>query len=264
MCDEGRYGYHHVHSDLTADRAASAARRAADAAGLVAAAVRENCTSELRQAGRVAAVLSPHLTVEEAYLLAKYIRGSRSQRGLSLGPVPVVGQDETFKNGFTIRAEKCPNRRGVEEVVKHFMRPRATFDDVLARSTQARSRALWVTGGYPRRLDRRRSWPTVGHGSRAGRAGPVRLAALARGDLSAARRGFAERDGLYVNHADRLQRVSWADSPAGRRAGRRQRVSGDCCNVRGLFNAREVLDEVAAEIPFFAVAADDVPGWASI
>ncbi len=42
------------------------------------------------------------------------------QAVLALGPVPVVGKDETFTNGFTIRAEKCPNRRGVEEVVRTF------------------------------------------------------------------------------------------------------------------------------------------------
>ncbi len=38
-----------------------------------------------------------------------------------MGPVPVVGDDETFKNGFTIRAEKCPNRRGVEKVLASFV-----------------------------------------------------------------------------------------------------------------------------------------------
>ena len=74
-----------------------------------------------RAAGRVAVVLSPHLTVEEAYLLAKYAARIDSQAAIVLGPVPVEGADETFKNGFTIRAEKCPNRRGVEAVVRHFM-----------------------------------------------------------------------------------------------------------------------------------------------
>ena len=68
----------------------------------------------------MAAVISPHLTVEEAYLLAKFIRGIDPQAVLALGPVPVVGEDERFQSGFTIRAEKCPNRRGVEEVVAHF------------------------------------------------------------------------------------------------------------------------------------------------
>ena len=49
---------------------------------------------------------------------------------LALGPVPVVGEDDTYPKDrrgrpvqpvkFTIRAEKCPNRRGVEEVLRHF------------------------------------------------------------------------------------------------------------------------------------------------
>ena len=37
-----------------------------------------------------------------------------------LGPVFSEKTDETFKNGFTISAEKIPNRRGAETVLKHF------------------------------------------------------------------------------------------------------------------------------------------------
>ena len=55
---------------------------------------------------------------------------------LALGPVPVRGEDQTFKpdqtkgrtgdtsfvvpRPFTIHAEKCPNRRGVEAILEHF------------------------------------------------------------------------------------------------------------------------------------------------
>ena len=41
----------------------------------------------LREAGRLAAVLSPHLTVEEAYLLAKLVRREASSDAC-LGGVP--------------------------------------------------------------------------------------------------------------------------------------------------------------------------------
>ena len=76
------------------------------------------------------AVLSPFLTCEEAYLLATLSQGAVAEVRLALGPVPVVGEDDTYPKDrkgqpvepvkFTIRAEKCPNRRGVEEVLRHF------------------------------------------------------------------------------------------------------------------------------------------------
>ena len=69
---------------------------------------------------------------------------------------------------------------------------------------------------------------------------------------------FAERDGSYVNIADRLQSFRWSvRPPAGvmpegalywRLAGR-----------EGLYNARSVLNEVAREIGYFAAATDDIP-----
>src|SRR5205807_4251423 len=83
-----------------------------------------------RDAGGVVGVLSPFLTCEEAYLLAKFFKGLSGQVRLALGPVPVFGEDDSYPKDrrgqpmqpvkFTIRAEKCPNRRGVEEVLRHF------------------------------------------------------------------------------------------------------------------------------------------------
>ncbi len=91
-------------------------------------------------------MISPHLTVEEAYLLCKLVRGIDAEAVLALGPVPTVGEDERFPGGFTIRAEKCPNRRGVEAVIAHFARRVTTFDDLLPQLDQRR-RAGRVGGG---------------------------------------------------------------------------------------------------------------------
>ena len=92
---------------------------------------RRSATRRRRTPRRVVGVLSPFLTCEEAYLLAKYLKGL-SQRGAAgaragagrrrgrhvpEGP-PRQRPVEPVK--FTIRAEKCPNRRGVEEVLRHF------------------------------------------------------------------------------------------------------------------------------------------------
>lgn len=77
-------------------------------------------------------VLSPFMTIEEAYLLASYLKQLDARVRLVLGPVPMVGTDDMYPKGpkgeapeagkvkFTIRAEKCPNRLGVEAVLRHF------------------------------------------------------------------------------------------------------------------------------------------------
>ena len=68
---------------------------------------------------------------------------------------------------------------------------------------------------------------------------------------------FAEREGSYVNFANRLQSVPWAiRPPAGVRV--ELGVYWELLKMPGLANARRVLDEVAREVPFFAPAADEV------
>ena len=75
-------------------------------------------------------MLSPFLTSKRRTCSARYFKALSTNVRLVLGPVPVVGEDDTYPKDvrgepvepakFTIRAEKCPNRRGVEAVLKHF------------------------------------------------------------------------------------------------------------------------------------------------
>jgi NADH-quinone oxidoreductase subunit G len=255
MCDEGRYGYHHVHSDL---RLTNVTRR--DGASTVflewSQALRE-IGERFRAAGRLAAVVSPHLTVEEAYLLAKFVRQIDPQALIVAGPAVVLGDDETFKNGFTIRAEKCPNRRGVEEVVSHFMGRVATLDELIAAIEAGDVRAAWVSGGY------KHDWIDQAMAERLAVVECMVVQDLfgsplmERSTYQLPGAAFAEREGSYVNQADRLQSVAWAiRPPAGVRieAG----VYGELLSMLGLVRARRVLDEIAKEIPFFSAAADPV------
>ncbi len=255
MCDEGRYGFHHVHSDR---RLTNVERPDGERTTLLewTQAVPE-IDERFRQAQRLAAVLSPHLTIEEAYLLAKYVRSLDPQALVVLGPVPVVGEDETFKSGFTIRAEKCANRRGVEEIVKHFMERVATLDDLLIAIDAGEVRAAWVSGGY------KHDWIDDATAERLAAveclvvqdlfASPL----LNRATYRLPGAAFAERSGSYVNQADRLQSVQWAiRPPEGVRveAGVYWQLLGET----GLVKVRHVLDEVAREIAFFAAAAEPV------
>ncbi len=253
MCDEGRYGFHHVHSDR---RRTNVRRREGEGfVDLEWSDALAEIDQRFRDARRLGAILSPHLTVEEAYLLAKYVRKIDPQAVVALGPVLVVGEDETFKNGFTIRAEKCPNRRGVEEIVGHFMGRVATLDDLLAGIAAGEIGAVWVTGGY------KQDWidDTTAEQLAAVECLVVQdlfaspLWERAAYQLPGA--AFAEREGSYVNHADRLQGVVWAiRPPAGVRV--EAGVYWQLLAMPGLVKARRVLDEIAKEITFFSAAID--------
>jgi NADH-quinone oxidoreductase subunit G len=256
MCDEGRYGWHHVHD---ADRLVEPRRR--DGSSLVSVEwhqLVEELPAKLKAAGHLAAVLSPHLTVEEAYLLAKFIRGLDPSAVLALGPVPVEGADERFKNGFTIRAEKCPNRRGVEAVLGHFAGKIVEFADFVAGLDSGEIGGVWISGGY------KSPWidePTAGRF-----AGLKQLVVQdmfesplwKRATYQLPGAAFPERDGSYVNHADRLQSAPWAIRPPSG-AWVEGQLYARLLGLGAMYNARKVLSEVAATIPYFAVAASEIP-----
>lgn len=255
MCDEGRWGFHHVHSErrqIGAERRAEAGYQSLEWHEVV-----SELQARLPATGRLAAVVSPHLTVEEAFLLATWIRSCDEQALLVQGPVPVIGDDEQFAKGFTIRAEKCPNRRGVEEVLRHFAGEVLSFDEFLAVAAERGIRGAWISGGYKTDwIDRDQAAALAAldlvvvqdlFDSPLWRQATYRLPGAA----------FAEREGSYVNHADRLQWATWAIRPP---AG--VRVEGSLywtlLGRPGLYQPRRVLDEVAATIDYFAAAAEPV------
>jgi NADH-quinone oxidoreductase subunit G len=257
MCDEGRYGYHHVHSD---QRQIGAYRR--EQGKLVAAEwhqVLADLPAQLRAAGPLAAVLSPHLTVEEAYLLARLAREIDAEAVIAVGPIPVIAQDERFQSGFVIHAEKCPNRRGVEEIAKHFTEgPLVTFERLLPRIEAGEFGGLWFSGGYKTH--------TIDENIAAKFA---RLKALVVQDLfdsplwqrathALAGAAWAEREGSYVNYKDILQSFRWAiRPPAGARV--EGSVYWQLLEMPGMYKASAVLPEIAATIPFFAGAVPPIP-----
>jgi NADH-quinone oxidoreductase subunit G len=256
MCDEGRYGFKHVHEER---RLVEARRREGDELVPIEwSEVATQLQDRLAAAGRPAVVLSPHLTCEEAYLLAKLARQIDEEAMVALGPVPVVGQDERFLSGFTIRAEKCPNRRGIEEIVAYFMRGACDWDDVLKAASAGEIGSAWITGGYKEPWQDEAAAETL--------CGldllivqdlfPSSLSEVADYVLPAA--AFPEREGSYVNHADRLQSVRWAiRPPAGVKV--EGRLYWDMLGQGGMYNARAALSEIATQIAYFAAAADPIP-----
>jgi NADH-quinone oxidoreductase subunit G len=172
--------------------------------------------------------------------------------------VPVVGQDEVFPKGFTIRAERCPNRRGVEEIIKHFQQNVTTWDQLLPQLDSGKIQAVYVTANYPD------AWIDDAEAARFDKV-PLKIVQ----DILAsplARRAqwvvpgvtFAEKAGSYVNHAGLIQMTDWGIRPHEGAHVDGQTFS-DLLGRRGLYQAADVTRELAAQIPFFARAKDGIP-----
>jgi len=214
--------------------------------------VRERLTGAAQSddGARVAAVLSPMMSVEEAFLLARFVRSLAPRSTLALGYTPVEGEDRKFPKGFVIRAEKAPNRRGVQRVIEHFGGAALEYDAFLAAAKQGRFSAAYVVGGYPK------SWAL--NGTRSACEGletlivhdlfPSPLDEIAAARIPAA--AWAEREGSFMNHAGLLQAFQRAVNPL-------EGVKADgqflyeLAGERGLFRAAKVRDMIAAEIADF-------------
>jgi NADH-quinone oxidoreductase subunit G len=269
MCDEGRYDYSYIHS---ADRLNGPQRRKGkgyqphEMENIDWTAVAKMLQTDVQymltgngpgQGGRLALVVSPFQTVEEAYLLCLAARQLDPQAILALGPIPTSGEDQSFPGGFTISSEKCPNRRGVEKVLAHFgqiLHWDEFLKKVSAASNGSTISAVWFAAGY------RHAWIDQATANTFAKvpllivqdlfASP--LTELATYVLPGA--GYAERSGSYVNRGERLQSFDWAvRPPAGAKP--EGQIAWSILGRKGLYNARSILRELASEIIAFSAAA---------
>src|SRR5205085_7852573 len=111
---------------------------------------------------------------------------------------------------------KCPNRKGVQEVLRHFQKETIDFDQVVQMSSSGQLKAVYLAAGYP---PRPQPWIAEEQAKSL-----EKLSLLIVQDLmpSAARErahvvlpgaAWAEKDGTFVNHAGLAQAVRWATSP---------------------------------------------------
>jgi NADH-quinone oxidoreductase subunit G len=163
ITDEVRYGFKFIHSP---DRLTFPQRRRQNTLAqthwaraltdvVEAARVAKNANK------RLAMLLSPMLSCEDAFLLATAAIALDPQAILGLGPIPLDGQDKSFPPGadeshpnyFVKRAEKCPNARGVRRVLEALSagKPVLDFDAFIAQLPSAG--AVFLTGNYPSRWD---------------------------------------------------------------------------------------------------------------
>jgi len=260
MCDEGRFGFKYVHHPdrLGEPLAVPKAGPPANDWPAVLAGV-QSALQEAAQRNPVGLVglLSPWMTCEEAFLLAKYLKSLSPQVRLAIGPVPVDGEDDRYPKGvdgrplantlFTIRAEKCPNRAGVAAILQHFEGKVVTFDEIKTDLTGGRIEALYAVGGYrlPWLADSDRSWLSALKLLIVQDILPSPASGLAQYLLPGG--SFAEKDGTFVNHAGLAQEIHRAVRCPGE-AWPDGRILWELAGRRGLFHAPTLRAEMGTEI----------------
>ena len=226
----------------------------------------DGLTEAAKGGGRLATLVSPMLSCEEAYALAKLAIRIDSQAVFGVGPVPVDGEDRVFpegsEDGFVMRAEKAPNARGVRRVLEALSSGDVLDFDAWTRSAGS-ARGVIVTGNYPS------EWAPTG------------LVELCRGDSRFAvsldtiegpvndvcdvvmpGSTWVEKAGAFENVNGVLQAFERAihpldgTRPEGQTA---MAMTATACGEReGIFNAAGVRSEMAAAVPALSMFETEV------
>ena len=268
MCDEGRWGYHYTNSHERLGR--PMVRTSQGLKPIPWKEMNNEIAKSLEQvqSGSVVALFSPFLTVEEAYLFATYLQSlSLPNLTLASGPIPIVGTDDTYPKNwkgepvqpvkFTIRAEKAPNRRGVEEVLKHFQSTLHKIHDLSSMTPDL----LWVTSGYPHW-----EWVKDEISSLAARSKKVILQDIFFSDVSKVASlilpaaTWAEKEGTFVNYSGLAQLITRSvRSP--KEAKMEGQVYFELQGKRGLLQSGAIREEIAQTIPYFSKLKNKLPEW---
>ena len=277
ICDEGRASYKSANDDglLTSSYSKRDGKLSSVPIDQALNLVAQTLVQVVRDGGKIAAVVSPYLTVEEAYLLSAYIKELNPDNVLALGPIPTRGQDFTIKpdqtkgrtgdttfvvpRPFTIHAEKCPNRRGVEAVLGHFQGSVISYEEISGRVSSGEFQALYFTSDA---ID-----PWEAEAEAKSLRGAVKflvvqdtlvtpLAQMA--DAVLAGGTFAEKAGCYVNADGRLQHAEAALPPRDGSLPDLDIFAILMGRSGGPVRSRDILAELAGAIPEFAVAAGGI------
>jgi NADH-quinone oxidoreductase subunit G len=261
ICDEGRFGWKYIHDHK---RIAAPTLMRGEVESKVAwedvpdiLQVRFETAAAEHGGGKIGAMLSPFMSCEEAYLLVKFLRVAAPECVLAMGPVPTEGEEQSFPVGasgddvkFTIRSEKCPNRRGVERILAKAGGDVVSSEEWIKRAGAGDFEAGWVYGGYPKK------WVPKELSEAAetfeflvvSDMFPSPLTEAATMVLPAC--AFAERDGSFMNHAGKVQPFERAIQPP-EGAKRDGQVLYETAELIGLYSGDRVRELMAEEMPEF-------------
>jgi len=273
MCDEGRYSYKAANDPNLL--AAMYVRRDGDLLPAPAPealkVVDQHLKDIVRGGGILAGMLSPFLTVEEAYLLCRYLKQLSPSSVVAMGPIPTRGTDQSFlpdqtkgRTGdtsfvvprpFTIHAERCPNRRGVAAILEHFEGQVVGFAELARRAAAGEFQALFAASdSIDPWIDEVQS-AALRSGTKFLVVADTTITPLAhQADVVLAGATFAEKAGSYVNADGRLQYSEAALPP---RDGSLADLDILCILLDrpgGPAVSSDILAELAGAIPAFTAA----------
>ncbi len=274
ICDEGRASYKAANDDglLTSCYARKGGDLGSVPIDQTLNLVAQTLKQVARDGGKIAGVVSPFLTVEEAFLMATYLKDLDPNSVLALGPVPVRGEDRTFRpdrtqgrggdtsfvnpRPFTIHAEKCPNRRGVEAVLKHVQGEIIPFDAIRQRASSGEFHALYFTSDALDAWDDEAGATAIRGGVKFLVVQDTLVTPLAQmADAVIAGGTFAEKAGSYVNADGRLQHADASLPPRDGSLPDLDIFAILMGRAGGPVRSGEILAELAGAIPAFGVAA---------
>jgi NADH-quinone oxidoreductase subunit G len=167
---------------------------------------------------RILAMVSPMLSCEDAYALARLARAIDPSAVLAVGPVPRDGENKAFPGGYTIHAEKAPNARGVRRILSAFGGEILEAPDAIRRLASPEfssgNGAAIITGNYPS------EWVTDDLARAAEKVFAVVIDTLPNRLTASAPVVFpgatwAEKAGVFENANGRLQAFEQAIPPVG-------------------------------------------------
>ena len=268
MCDAGRFGWKYTHSDqrLSAPEMRTNGQVVSRDWDQIVTSARA-ALRKTAAAGRtkVAAVLSPWMTVEEAWILASFLKSLSPDAVLAMGPVRVEGQDDHFPKDvrgnvvepvkFTIRAEKCPNRAGVQAVLSHFTKDVMPFEELLRLASTGQFGAVYLAGGDPD------GWISELQAEAFSKVETVIVQdflpspVLKHATHVLPSGTFVEREGVVVNHKGLAQLIRRSvRGPDGTRPD--SRILWELTERTGLVQTDVVRSEIAAQVTALASLSD--------
>ena len=261
MCDAGRFGFKYV--EASERITTPVVRRGLHATSPdwtdVPEIVRFHVAQHATESGgdKLGVVLSPFMSCEEAWLLIQFLRETAPECMLTMGPIPMEGEDQSFPAGasdgdvkFTILKEKCPNRRGIEMLLTVAGGNQCTYDQFVDKAGNGDFALAWIVGGYPK------AWVSKDLVKAVGKIEHLVVQDLLTSDLIGAAEfvlpacAWSEREGSFVNAAGLIQPFDWATNPpdGARRDGQ---YLYEIAGYAGLYNGERVRALMAENIPAF-------------
>ena len=218
ITDEVRYGWKFVHSEdryvmpsvLGEESFEISQAREAWTIGMTE--TNRLATDAVESGKRLAVLVSPMLSCEDAYHLARWARTVDGDVVFGVGPVPVHGESKTFPGGYTICNEKAPNARGVRRVLSALSGSAPLEFDAFTSAIDASVGCVVTTGNYPS------SWVSERFADAIGSTPLVMLDTMPnklsdRASVILPSATWLEKSGTFENVTGRLQSFNRAITP---------------------------------------------------